>query len=51
MRRLMSAAELPLEKRSAGQDDRVRRDPQLLVDLLLSPLGGNDRPQEWGIEP
>jgi predicted glycosyltransferase len=38
MNRLADAAELPLTKRAAASGDRVRRDPQLLVDLLLSPL-------------
>jgi predicted glycosyltransferase len=37
MRRLTDASELPLEKRSGSAGDRVRRDPQLLVELLLSP--------------
>jgi predicted glycosyltransferase len=39
LNRLTDARELPLGKRSAAVGDRVRRDPQLLVDLLLSPLG------------
>jgi predicted glycosyltransferase len=38
MNRLADAAELPLTKRAGASGDRVRRDPQLLVDLLLSPL-------------
>jgi uncharacterized protein len=38
MNRLTDAAELPLTKREAASGERVRRDPQLLVDLLLSPL-------------
>jgi predicted glycosyltransferase len=38
LNRLADAAELPLTKRAAASGDRVRRDPQLLVDLLLSPL-------------
>ena len=39
LNRLTDAAQLPIEKRSAVVGERVRRDPQLLVDLLLSPLG------------
>jgi predicted glycosyltransferase len=39
LNRLQSAAQLPLGKRRPGSAERVRRDPQLLVDLLLSPLG------------
>jgi len=40
MRMLTGAAELPLGRRERGDSDRrVRRDPQLLVRLLLSPLG------------
>jgi predicted glycosyltransferase len=39
LNRLTDARELPLGKRSAPVGDRVRRDPQVLVDLLLSPLG------------
>ena len=39
LNRLTDARELPLGKRSAAVGDRVRRDPQVLVDLLLSPLG------------
>jgi len=38
MNRLTDAAELPLTKRSPAPTDRIRRDPQLLVDLLISPL-------------
>ncbi len=38
MNRLTDAATLPLEKRSSAAADRIRRDPQLLVDLLLSPV-------------
>ena len=39
LNRLTDAAALPLTKRAATSTDRVRRDPQLLVDLLLSPVG------------
>jgi hypothetical protein len=42
MNRLTSAAELPLAKRATAATDRVRRDPQLLVQLLLSPTGMRD---------
>jgi uncharacterized protein len=38
MDRLVDAAQLPLQKRSAADVERVRRDPQLLVELLLSPV-------------
>ena len=38
MNRLVDAAALPLTKRAAREADRVRRDPRLLVDLLLSPV-------------
>jgi uncharacterized protein len=38
MNRLSDAAQLPLEKRPDAPAQRIRRDPQLLVDLLLSPL-------------
>ena len=37
MNRLADAVQLPLQKRSVAATDRVRRDPQLLVELLLSP--------------
>jgi uncharacterized protein len=40
LRRLASAEELELQPRErAARRPRVRRDPQLLVELLLSPLG------------
>jgi uncharacterized protein len=39
LNRLTDAAQLPIEKRSSVAGERVRRDPQVLVDLLLSPLG------------
>jgi predicted glycosyltransferase len=38
MRRLRDPAQLDLAKRTPGNDERVRRDPRILVDLLLSPL-------------
>jgi predicted glycosyltransferase len=40
MRKLEDPDELDLERRRAGDDTpRVRRDPRVLVELLLSPLG------------
>jgi uncharacterized protein len=40
MRKLRDLNDLDLKKRApAEQLPRVRRDPQVLVDLLLSPLG------------
>jgi len=44
MKRLVDAAQLPLAKRVAGATERVRRDPQLLVDLLLSPRSCRSSP-------
>jgi uncharacterized protein len=41
MRRLQDPAQLDLAKRATGEYDRVRRDPQVLVDLLLSPLNNS----------
>jgi predicted glycosyltransferase len=38
MKRLVDASQLPLEKRPRTDTERIRRDPQLLVDLLLSPV-------------
>jgi predicted glycosyltransferase len=38
MNRLTDAADLPLSKRAPGSGERVRRDPQLIVDLLCSPV-------------
>jgi predicted glycosyltransferase len=38
LRRLHSAAEVELVKRTAAAGERVRRDPALLTELLLSPL-------------
>jgi uncharacterized protein len=38
MQRLTDAAQLPLGKRTSDAGDRIRRDPELLVELLLSPL-------------
>jgi uncharacterized protein len=38
MNRLTDAEELPLTKRATTAPERMRRDPQLLVELLMSPL-------------
>jgi hypothetical protein len=35
---LVDPEALPLRKRDRGPDRRVRRDPQVLLDLLLAPL-------------
>jgi uncharacterized protein len=40
MRRLTRAEDVALEKRSASGGARTRRDPAVLADLLLSPIGG-----------
>jgi uncharacterized protein len=40
LRRLERAEDLVLEKRSDPQGERTRRDPAVLADLLLSPVGG-----------
>jgi predicted glycosyltransferase len=40
LRRLTRADDLALEKRTAAAGERIRRDPALLADLLLSPVGG-----------
>jgi predicted glycosyltransferase len=40
LRRLERAADVALEKRAAGADVRTRRDPGMLADMLLSPIGG-----------
>ena len=40
LRRLARAEDVTLEKRAASGGERVRRDPALLADLLLSPVGG-----------
>jgi predicted glycosyltransferase len=43
LRQLRSAEELSLEKREGDQEfERVRRDPGILADLLLSPVGIRD---------
>jgi predicted glycosyltransferase len=42
LRRLTRAEDVELVKRSPDQTPRRRRDPALLADLLLSPVGGLD---------
>jgi predicted glycosyltransferase len=38
LRKLARAEDVALEKRPAGTSERTRRDPELLTDLLLTPL-------------
>jgi predicted glycosyltransferase len=48
LRRLDRAEAITLEKRPTNEAARIRRDPSLLADLLLSPVGGlppANRPQ------
>jgi uncharacterized protein len=40
LRRLTRADDVTLEKRVSAHEDRVRRDPDVLADLMLSPVGG-----------
>ena len=40
LRRLTRAEDVELVKRAPGQTSRRRRDPAVLADLLLSPIGG-----------
>jgi uncharacterized protein len=40
LQRLTSAEDIVLGKRPPGTAERIRRDPALLTDLLLSPVGG-----------
>jgi uncharacterized protein len=40
LRRLTRADDVALEKRVGGGGERTRRDPAVLADLLLSPIGG-----------
>ena len=40
LRRLERAEDLELRRRSAPSGERTRRDPAVLADLLLSPIGG-----------
>jgi predicted glycosyltransferase len=40
LRRLTRAEDVTLEKRAATSVERTRRDPAVLADLLLSPIGG-----------
>jgi uncharacterized protein len=45
LRRLAHAEEITVEKRAGGPaEDRVRRDPGVLADLLVGGLKGGDRP-------
>ena len=39
LHRLERAEDLPLAKRTGAASERIRRDPQLLVELLCAPLG------------
>jgi uncharacterized protein len=40
MQRLVRSDDVALEKRPAATGERTRRDPAVLADLLLSPIGG-----------
>jgi predicted glycosyltransferase len=40
LRKLARAEDVVLEKRAPGATERVRRDPEVLADLMLSPVGG-----------
>ena len=40
LRQLTRAEDVALEKRAASSAERTRRDPAVLADLLLSPIGG-----------
>jgi hypothetical protein len=40
LRRLERAEDLELSRRRAPSGERTRRDPAVLADLLLSPIGG-----------
>jgi len=40
LRRLTRAEDLVLDKRPVSEGERTRRDPAVLADLLLSPIGG-----------
>ena len=40
MQRLVRPDDVALEKRVGARAERTRRDPALLADLLLSPIGG-----------
>jgi len=40
LRQLTRAEDIALEKRAASSAERTRRDPAVLADLLLSPIGG-----------
>jgi hypothetical protein len=38
LRKLTRADDVALEKRAIGPSERTRRDPELMTDLLLTPL-------------
>jgi predicted glycosyltransferase len=40
LRRLTRAEDILLEKRASSAGDRVRRDPDVMADLMMSPVGG-----------
>jgi uncharacterized protein len=40
LRRLTRADEVVLEKRAAGGGERIRRDPDVLADMMVAPVGG-----------
>ena len=40
LRRLARADDIALEKRAVASGERTRRDPAVLADLLVSPIGG-----------
>jgi hypothetical protein len=40
MHRLDRADDIALQKRSTATAERIRRDPAVLADMLLSPIGG-----------
>jgi uncharacterized protein len=49
LRRLTSAEDIALEKRAENAGARIRRDPGILADMLLSPVGG--LPAAGGLHP
>jgi uncharacterized protein len=40
LRRLTRAEDVVLQKRTSSAGDRVRRDPDVMADLMMSPVGG-----------
>jgi uncharacterized protein len=40
LRRLTRAEDVVLQKRASSAGDRVRRDPDVMADLMMSPVGG-----------